>query len=271
MRRAAKQNEISWDPARGVLDPADLEGLDAIVHLAGDSVARRWNAQRKDAILRSRVDGLRLLRSAMKAGADGPRLLIAASAIGWYGPDRADEELDEIERPRWRLPRRRLSRRRRGATGGLGRRHPGRSDAPRHRPPPRGGALRRLLWRRASASLDRSARASAGGAGSTSRTCSASSSTSSTRPRRPGQHRLAHAGTAGEFARTLGRVLRRPAFLPCRSAVNATLRRDGPRGAAGLPAVAAGEARRGRLQFPPTRTRASLRAMLGRARATLTT
>jgi uncharacterized protein (TIGR01777 family) len=99
VRRAAKQNEISWDPARSALDPGDLEGLDAIVHLAGESVSGRWTATRKDAILRSRVDGLGLLRTAMKTSANGPRTLVAASAIGWYGPDREEEELDEASAP----------------------------------------------------------------------------------------------------------------------------------------------------------------------------
>ena len=95
VRRPAAGNEIAWDPAAGVLDPSDLEGLDAVVHLAGESVSRRWTVARKREILGSRVDGLRLLRTAMAASADGPRVLLAASAIGWYGPGRGDEELDE--------------------------------------------------------------------------------------------------------------------------------------------------------------------------------
>ena len=99
VRRPAKQNEISWDPEAGTLDPGDLEGLDAIVHLAGESVSRRWTKERKTAILGSRLAGLRLLRAAMTASADGPRTLLAASAIGWYGPDRLDEELDETSTP----------------------------------------------------------------------------------------------------------------------------------------------------------------------------
>ena len=100
VRRPAKRNEISWDPAAGILDPADLEGLDAIVHLAGESVSGRWTAKRKQAILESRLDGIRLLRTAMSASTDGPRILLAASAIGWYGADRGDEELDETSAAR---------------------------------------------------------------------------------------------------------------------------------------------------------------------------
>lgn len=99
VRRARKKNEISWDSARGALDPGDLEGLDAIVHLAGESVSHRWTTERKTAILGSRLTGLRLLRRAMRASADGPRTLLAASAIGWYGPERGDEELDETSAP----------------------------------------------------------------------------------------------------------------------------------------------------------------------------
>ncbi len=99
VRRPAKQNEISWDPEAGTLDPGHLKGLDAIVHLAGESVSRRWTTERKTAILGSRLAGLRLLRAAMTASADGPRTLLAASAIGRYGPDRPDEELEETSAP----------------------------------------------------------------------------------------------------------------------------------------------------------------------------
>lgn len=86
----------AWDPHAGT-DPAKLRGVDAIVHLAGESVAgSRWTKQRKHEILASRVDGSRSIVDALQAMSPGerPRALVAASAIGFYG-DRGDEVLTE--------------------------------------------------------------------------------------------------------------------------------------------------------------------------------
>lgn len=85
-----------WDPARGELDPAALQGADAVVHLAGASIAGgRWTPERKRAILESRVKGTDLLARALASlGPDGPRVLVSASAVGYYG-NRGDERLDE--------------------------------------------------------------------------------------------------------------------------------------------------------------------------------
>lgn len=87
--------EIRWDPARGEIDAVRLEGADAVVHLAGESIAAgRWTAARKEAIRRSRVDGTRVLARAL-AGLDRrPPVLVSASAIGYYG-NRGDEILTE--------------------------------------------------------------------------------------------------------------------------------------------------------------------------------
>lgn len=85
-----------WDPHRAT-EPSRLRGVDAIVHLAGESVAGgRWTAERKNEIRASRVAGSRSLVDAIAAlpADERPRALIAASAIGYYG-DRGDERLDE--------------------------------------------------------------------------------------------------------------------------------------------------------------------------------
>jgi len=101
VRRAASgPDEISWDPTAGRLDPADLAGLDAVVHLAGEGIAeKRWTDAQKQRILSSRTEGTGLVARVMAGcGADGPRVLVSGSAIGWYS-DRGDEELTEASAP----------------------------------------------------------------------------------------------------------------------------------------------------------------------------
>ena len=97
--------DISWDPSRGAFDAVRLRGIDAVVHLAGESIAAgRWNQARKERIRRSRVDGTLLLTRALAAADGPPRILITASAVGYYG-DRGDEILTEkSERGRGFLP-----------------------------------------------------------------------------------------------------------------------------------------------------------------------
>lgn len=86
VRRPAAAGEISWDPARGVLAPGDLTGIDALIHLAGENLAdRRWTPARKRALRTSRVDGTRLVAEAVARAPEGPRTLVSASAIGYYG------------------------------------------------------------------------------------------------------------------------------------------------------------------------------------------
>lgn len=84
-----------WDPQRGTIDAADLEGAGAVVHLAGASVGSRpWTRAYKEAILRSRVEGTRLLAGTLAGLRQPPPVLVSASAVGWYG-DRGDEVLIE--------------------------------------------------------------------------------------------------------------------------------------------------------------------------------
>jgi uncharacterized protein (TIGR01777 family) len=92
-RPASGTNEAQWNPA--LADPAPFEGADAVVHLAGEGIASgRWTAERKKKILDSRVDGTRNLAQSIAAAARRPKVLVSASAIGFYG-DRADEVLTE--------------------------------------------------------------------------------------------------------------------------------------------------------------------------------
>ncbi len=84
-----------WDLRRGYVDEAALEGFDAVVHLAGESIASgRWTAARKERIRSSRVTGTRLVSEALARMENKPRVLVSASAIGYYG-DRGDELLTE--------------------------------------------------------------------------------------------------------------------------------------------------------------------------------
>jgi len=74
------------------LEPGALDGVDAVVHLAGEPVAKRWTATYKDRLIRSRVEGTRTIAEALRG--TRVRVLISASATGYYGPHGA-EELDE--------------------------------------------------------------------------------------------------------------------------------------------------------------------------------
>ncbi len=98
-RPPASPNEYRWDPERGELDPAALDGVQAVVHLAGESVAQgRWTARKKARILGSRVSGTRILAEAVDQAGRGALTLVCASASGYYG-DRGDDLLSEEEAP----------------------------------------------------------------------------------------------------------------------------------------------------------------------------
>jgi uncharacterized protein (TIGR01777 family) len=88
-----------WDPAAGWVAPQALDGADAVVHLAGASIGEgRWTARRRAELRASRIDATRLLVEQLRAPAGRPRVLVAASAVGYYG-DRGDELLDEAAAP----------------------------------------------------------------------------------------------------------------------------------------------------------------------------
>jgi uncharacterized protein len=100
VRRLPSQGEhaIAWDPERGTIDRARLEGMDAVIHLAGENVFGRWTAGKKRRIRDSRVNGTRLLVDALAGLQRRPGTLLASSAIGYYG-DRGEEPVTEESAP----------------------------------------------------------------------------------------------------------------------------------------------------------------------------
>ena len=100
VRRLPAPNEraIAWDPERGTIDRDRLEGMDAVIHLAGENVFGRWSAEKKRRIRDSRVNGTRLIVDALAGLRQRPATLLASSAIGYYG-DRGDEPVTEESAP----------------------------------------------------------------------------------------------------------------------------------------------------------------------------
>jgi hypothetical protein len=92
-------DEIGWDPDAGRIDAPALEGVDAVVHLAGVSIGeRRWTDAQKQAILDSRVRGTATVAGAIASRERKPRVFVSASAVGVYG-NRGDEILTEDSVP----------------------------------------------------------------------------------------------------------------------------------------------------------------------------
>lgn len=99
-KSANRSKELaSWDPAKGQIDVSGLSDIDAVVHLAGESIASgRWNTERKARIRDSRIQGTRLLAETLAKLPAPPKVFVCASAIGFYG-DRGDEVLSESSSP----------------------------------------------------------------------------------------------------------------------------------------------------------------------------
>ena len=90
---------IGWDPVAGRIDAPALEGIDAVVHLAGEGIGeRRWSDEQKRRIRDSRITGTSVLAAAVASRERKPRVLVSASAVGYYG-DRGDEILNEDSAP----------------------------------------------------------------------------------------------------------------------------------------------------------------------------
>jgi uncharacterized protein (TIGR01777 family) len=88
-------NAVAWHPERGVAEPDLLEGLDAVVHLAGENIGSgRWTRAKRQRISDSRIEGTRRLIGSLRTLERPPRAFLCASAIGFYG-DRAQETMDE--------------------------------------------------------------------------------------------------------------------------------------------------------------------------------
>lgn len=97
-RESKRDNEITWNPERGEIDAAKLDGVDAVVNLAGENIAQRWSDDAKRRIRESRVKSTTLLAQTLADRPQKPRVLLSGSAVGYYG-DRGDEELDESSAP----------------------------------------------------------------------------------------------------------------------------------------------------------------------------
>jgi uncharacterized protein (TIGR01777 family) len=96
VRRANRVSppDIAWQPSRDFVDIKALEGVDAVINLAGEPIAQLWTAKRKATIRNSRVATTALLAQSLARLSRRPRVLLSGSAIGIYG-DRGEEELDE--------------------------------------------------------------------------------------------------------------------------------------------------------------------------------
>jgi hypothetical protein len=99
VRSQASGDAIHWDPDRGEIDAAGLEGVGAVVHLAGEGIGdRRWNEAHKAKVKDSRTKGTSLLAQTLAKANKAPKVLVSGSAVGYYG-DRGDEVLTESSRP----------------------------------------------------------------------------------------------------------------------------------------------------------------------------
>ena len=85
---------VGWDPLAGPAPAEALAGRDAVLHLAGEDVAQRWDDDTKRRLLASREQGTRNLVAGLEAANPRPATLVSSSAVGWYG-HRGDEVLDE--------------------------------------------------------------------------------------------------------------------------------------------------------------------------------
>jgi uncharacterized protein (TIGR01777 family) len=97
-QKSSLPDQVYWDPARGDLEQHKLPGFEAVVHLAGESIVGRWSEDKKQRIRASRVDGTKMLCESLARLDTPPKVLVSASAIGYYG-NRGDEELTETSAP----------------------------------------------------------------------------------------------------------------------------------------------------------------------------
>jgi len=94
---ATEEHQIPWNPAQPIA-PEAVSGFDAVIHLAGESIASRWSAAKKVKIRDSRVLGTSNLAKALAQTKDKPQVFVCSSAIGYYG-DRGEEILTEESAP----------------------------------------------------------------------------------------------------------------------------------------------------------------------------
>jgi uncharacterized protein (TIGR01777 family) len=97
---AESDHDVQWDPYEGFAntESAKLKGLDAVVHLAGESIAEYWSEEKKESLRKSRVKGTETLVNALKKLDSPPKIFVSASAVGYYG-SRGDDEITEESGP----------------------------------------------------------------------------------------------------------------------------------------------------------------------------
>ena len=94
-RGEATDARATWDPEAGTISTVALDGIDGVVHLAGEGIGeKKWTPEQKRRILESRVKGTSLLARTLAERQTKPSVLVSGSAIGYYG-NRGDEMLDE--------------------------------------------------------------------------------------------------------------------------------------------------------------------------------
>jgi hypothetical protein len=99
VRGRARPGEVSWDVERGTIDTAGLEHHDVAIHLAGESIAGIWTAEKKKKIRNSRIAGTRLFARALAGLNDPPQVLVSMSAVGIYGSRDPAERITEQSPP----------------------------------------------------------------------------------------------------------------------------------------------------------------------------
>ena len=97
-QRKLGPDDVFWNPDTAYVDTPKLDGAEAIVHLAGETIAERWTPEQKRYIHSSRLRGTQLIAEAARAMMRPPQVLVSASAVGWYG-DRGDQILHEGSQP----------------------------------------------------------------------------------------------------------------------------------------------------------------------------
>jgi uncharacterized protein (TIGR01777 family) len=94
------QRSVPWDPISGSLDLSSIEGVDAVINLAGENIYGRWTKEKKSRILSSRVQSTKFLCKSLASLNKPPKVLVSASAIGYYGSNNiGDEILSEDNSP----------------------------------------------------------------------------------------------------------------------------------------------------------------------------
>jgi NAD dependent epimerase/dehydratase family enzyme len=94
-RRPSSRDDIGWDPSAGEIDAARLDGHDAVIHLAGETLTEvPWTSEKKARIMNSRVEGTRLLSESIAGLSDPPGVMVSVSGINYYG-NRGNELLRE--------------------------------------------------------------------------------------------------------------------------------------------------------------------------------